>query len=110
MRRGEVVVEDQELLTDYLRATLEALSGYAAELREKELSEVIDHSWEPAVTRGVRLVSIIDDAAQHGGPGGIRRGDTHPLSRTRSSRYTSRAMSSSSGVGEMRYGATSSTV
>lgn len=64
---GAVVVEDQELLTDYLRATLEALSGYAAGLGEKELSEVVDHSWEPAVTRGVRLVSIIDDAAQHVG-------------------------------------------
>jgi len=28
---------------------------------------VIDTSWTPHVTRGVRLVSMIDDAAQHVG-------------------------------------------
>lgn len=64
---GAVVVNDQRLLTDYLRATLEALGDYAAGLDEDDLSEVIDHGWDPAVTRGVRLVSIIDDAAQHVG-------------------------------------------
>ncbi|QGU05512.1 mycothiol transferase [Corynebacterium comes] len=64
---GAVVVNDQQLLTDYLRATLEGLSDYAAGLDEEDLSEVIDSSWDPAVTRGVRLVSIIDDAAQHVG-------------------------------------------
>jgi hypothetical protein len=31
------------------------------------LSEIIDRSWTPPVTRGVRLVSMIDDAAQHVG-------------------------------------------
>ncbi|RSZ61600.1 DUF664 domain-containing protein [Corynebacterium hylobatis] len=64
---GAVVVDDQQLLTDYLGATLEALSNYVAGLSEADLSEVIDRTWDPAVTRGVRLVSIIDDAAQHVG-------------------------------------------
>lgn len=62
-----VIINEQQLLTDYLRATLEALNDYVAELSETDLSEVIDHNWNPAVTRGVRLVSIIDDAAQHVG-------------------------------------------
>ena len=31
------------------------------------LDEVIDEAWEPPVTLGVRLVSIIDDASQHSG-------------------------------------------
>ena len=62
-----IVVGDLRLLTDYLRAALEALGDYAAGLSEEDLSEVIDRGWDPAVTRGVRLVSIIDDAAQHVG-------------------------------------------
>ena len=37
------------------------------ELGEADLSEIIDRSWTPPVTRGVRLVSLIDDAAQHVG-------------------------------------------
>jgi len=31
------------------------------------LDDAIDTSWTPHVTRGVRLVSMIDDAAQHVG-------------------------------------------
>ena len=31
------------------------------------LDEVVDRSWDPPVTRAARLVSIIDDAAQHSG-------------------------------------------
>lgn len=48
-------------------ATGEALADYAATLSEADLSEIIDRSWTPPVTRGVRLVSMIDDAAQHVG-------------------------------------------
>jgi hypothetical protein len=36
-------------------------------LTEADLDQVIDENWDPPVTRGVRLVSIIDDAAQHVG-------------------------------------------
>ncbi|MDU4504545.1 MAG: hypothetical protein E7J02_16470, partial [Staphylococcus warneri] len=48
-------------------ATGEALADYAHRLSEADLSEIIDLSWTPPVTRGVRLVSLIDDAAQHVG-------------------------------------------
>ena len=60
-----VVVEDAALLVEYLGATTAALSEYIAGLSEADLDDVIDTSWTPHVTRGVRLVSMIDDAAQH---------------------------------------------
>lgn len=60
-------VADQQLLLDYLRASLKALSEYAAGLGEGDLAEIIDHNWDPPVTRGTRLISVIDDAAQHVG-------------------------------------------
>ncbi len=62
-----VRVDDQDLLIDYLGATLAALKDYALRLSDAELDEVIDDSWDPPVTRGVRLVSIIDDAIAHVG-------------------------------------------
>ena len=62
-----VVVEDAALLVEYLGATTAALSEYIAGLSEADLDDVIDTSWTPHVTRGVRLVSMIDDAAQHVG-------------------------------------------
>ena len=62
-----VVVENAALLAEYLSATAAALSEYIAGLSEADLDDVIDTSWTPHVTRGVRLVSMIDDAAQHVG-------------------------------------------
>ena len=62
-----VVVEDAALLAEYLGAVTAALSRYIAGLSEADLDDVIDTSWTPHVTRGVRLVSMIDDAAQHVG-------------------------------------------
>ena len=62
---AEIRVDDQQLLVDYLAATLNAFTDYAKTLSEDDFDEVIDENWTPAVTRGVRMVSIIDDAIQH---------------------------------------------
>ena len=62
-----VVVEDAALLVEYLGAATAALSEYIAGLSEADLDDMIDTSWTPHVTRGVRLVSMIDDATQHMG-------------------------------------------
>ena len=62
-----IVVEDAALLVEYLGAATAALSEYIAGLSEADLDDVIDTSWTPHVTRGVRLASMIDDAAQHVG-------------------------------------------
>lgn len=64
---AQVRVDDQDLLVDYLEATLTALNDYAGKQSEAGLSEVIDDNWDPPVTRGARLISIIDDAIQHVG-------------------------------------------
>lgn len=64
---ASVKVEDQQLLVEYLEATLSALGRYVGELSETDLGDVIDENWTPPVTRGVRLTSIIDDAAVHVG-------------------------------------------
>ena len=36
--------------------------------------DVVDRAWNPPVTRGVRLVSVVDDAAQHAGQAAYVRG------------------------------------
>jgi hypothetical protein len=35
---------------------------------------VVDEAWDPPVTLGVRLVSVIDDCAQHAGQAAFVRG------------------------------------
>lgn len=62
---AEIRVDDQQLLVDYLEATLNAFTDYLETLSEDDFDEIIDENWTPAVTRGVRIVSIIDDAIQH---------------------------------------------
>ncbi len=61
-------------LADYLRATHEATLAYVRGLTDADLDEVVDTSWDPPVTRGVRLVSIVDDDAQHVGQAAYLRG------------------------------------
>ncbi|MHA6513500.1 mycothiol transferase [Tessaracoccus sp. Z1128] len=60
-----IVVDDGGLLVEYVTATVEALQDYIRSLDEAALDDVVDRHWTPHVTRGVRLVSIIDDATQH---------------------------------------------
>lgn len=62
---ARIKVDTQELLIDYLDATLTTLNDYVAGLSDSDFDEIIDHNWNPPVTRGIRLVSIVDDAIQH---------------------------------------------
>lgn len=70
----KVRVADPQLLLDYLDAATEATVAYLRGLDTTTLDEVIDDSWDPPVTRGVRITSIIDDAAQHAGQAAYVRG------------------------------------
>ncbi|EHJ51801.1 DinB family protein [Streptococcus macacae] len=63
----KIVTKDLDSLTDYLNAASSFVIDYLHSLNEANLDEIVDDSWTPAVTRGVRLVSIIDDAAMHSG-------------------------------------------
>ncbi len=60
-----IVVNDQKLLVAYVTETLTSLIEYAKS--GLDWDDVIDRNWTPAVTRGVRMISIVDDAAQHVG-------------------------------------------
>lgn len=67
-------VGDAAALGEYLAAAVAALNDYIATLSEADFDEIIDTSWDPPVSRGVRLVSIIDDAITHLGQAAYARG------------------------------------
>ena len=69
--------DDGAALVDYIAAATDALLTYISTLTDDDLSEIIDESWDPPVTRGVRLVSLIDDAAQHVGQAAYAVGALH---------------------------------
>lgn len=63
-----------QLLRDYYDAvharTLEFVSGVGAD----DLDRIVDTRWNPHVTLGVRLVSVINDDTQHVGQAAFIRG------------------------------------
>ena len=63
-----------ELLTGYHDAVYRNTAGYVQGLTEPELDRVVDRAWDPPVTLGVRLVSVISDDLQHGGQAAYVRG------------------------------------
>jgi hypothetical protein len=63
-----------DLLAGYLRAAHDATLAYLRGLPGADLDEVVDRSWDPPVTRGVRLVSIAADDVQHVGQAAYVRG------------------------------------
>ena len=64
---AQVVVADLATLVAYLDGAYALASSYLRGLAPQVLDEVVDRSWEPPVTRAVRLASVIDDAVQHSG-------------------------------------------
>jgi uncharacterized damage-inducible protein DinB len=64
---AKVQVDDPGLLVGYLEAVHERTVSYLRSLSESDLDEVIDDAWDPPVTRGVRLISVVDDDIQHAG-------------------------------------------
>ena len=63
-----------ELLAGYYHAVHRLSLEYVASVSADELSKVVDKRWTPPVTASARLVSIIDDAAQHLGQAAYIRG------------------------------------
>ncbi|AXK46901.1 mycothiol transferase [Brachybacterium saurashtrense] len=60
-----IAVADGEALVDYVAATLDAVDSHLDTLTAWDLAAVVDEEWDPPVTQGARLVSILDDAIQH---------------------------------------------
>jgi uncharacterized damage-inducible protein DinB len=69
-----VRVESGELLTGYLDAVTERTLAFVSGLSEGDLDRVVDERWDPPVTLGVRLVSVIGDDLQHVGQAAFVRG------------------------------------
>ena len=63
-----------DLLAGYYHGVHKATLEYIASVTTGELERVIDERWDPPVTAGARLVSIVDDAAQHLGQAAYIRG------------------------------------
>lgn len=64
---GAVRVEPASLLSGYYDAVHAATVAYLQELTDNDLERVVDESWDPPVTLGVRLVSVLADDLQHAG-------------------------------------------
>lgn len=66
--------ESAEALLGYLDAVHAATLRYLTTLTDADLDRVVDDAWDPPVTLGVRLISIIDDDVQHAGQAAYARG------------------------------------
>ena len=62
------------LLASYYHAVHRTTLEYVAGVTDEELARIVDENWNPPVTASVRLVSIIDDCAQHLGQAAYIRG------------------------------------
>jgi uncharacterized damage-inducible protein DinB len=63
-----------ELLTAYQDAVHGLVTDYLRTLDDAALDRVVDERWDPPVTLGVRLVSVMDDDLQHLGQAMFVRG------------------------------------
>lgn len=70
---GQLTVSDLSELSAYLHAVAERSAQYVDGLTDEQIAEVIDDSYDPPVTRGVRLVSTFEDASTHVGQAAYAR-------------------------------------
>lgn len=66
--------ESVEVLLAYHDAVASAVADDLTALDAAALDRVIDEDWDPPVTMAVRLVSVVNDAAQHAGQAAYVRG------------------------------------
>jgi hypothetical protein len=68
------VTADAQLLLGYFEDVHEKTQRYVGSLADGDLERVVDRDWDPPVTVGVRLVSVIADDLQHAGQAAYVRG------------------------------------
>lgn len=68
------VTAPADLLLGYLDAVHEATADHLRGVTEADLDRVVDAAWDPPVTLGVRLVSVVSDGLQHAGQAAFVRG------------------------------------
>lgn len=69
-----VKVESADLLLEYYNAVHQQTVNYIQQLTAQDLDKVIDYSWDPPVTLGIRLVSVTQDCVQHAAQAAYVRG------------------------------------
>jgi hypothetical protein len=67
-------VVSAELLAEYHDAVHAQTVRYVEGITDADLERIVDASWDPPVSLGVRLVSVIGDDMQHVGQAAFIRG------------------------------------
>ena len=62
-----VTFEEPTMLLAYYDAVHERSLEYVASIDAADLDRIVDERWDPPVSAGVRVVSVIDDCVQHAG-------------------------------------------
>ena len=63
-----------DLLAAYHDATYEQTVDFVGGLTDADMEKIVDRRWDPPVTMGVRLVSVLADDLQHAGQAAFIRG------------------------------------
>lgn len=69
-----VRVSSGDLLTSYYDAVYTETIRYVQRITDADLGRIVDERWDPPVTLGVRLVSVISDGLEHAGQAAYLRG------------------------------------
>ena len=69
-----IAPDSPEPLLGYHEAVYQRTLAYLDTVDESELDRIIDHSYDPPVSVGVRLVSVVSDNIQHAGQARYLRG------------------------------------
>ncbi len=64
----------RDLLLEYHEDTCEQTVSYVQQLTDADMDRIVDRRWDPPVTMGVRLVSVLADDLQHAGQAAFVRG------------------------------------
>ncbi|MFF3405565.1 DinB family protein [Streptomyces sp. NPDC002742] len=71
---ARVRVESGDLLLGYYDAVHERTLAFVRGLTAQDFERIVDERWDPPVTLGVRLVSVLSDDLQHVGQAAYVRG------------------------------------
>lgn len=66
--------ESAQAVIDYFDAVTARTKAFISSVTEAELDRIVDTRWDPPVTLGGRLISVVDDEIQHAGQASYARG------------------------------------
>jgi hypothetical protein len=69
-----VVRAPADLLAAYHDATYEQTVEFLRGLTDADMDTIVDRNWDPPVTMGVRLISVLGDDLEHAGQAAFIRG------------------------------------